>query len=332
MHGLAQFGADGDDEVRLDHGVDGRRRESVWERPVLQALDEGGATGGLDHRAVHQLRERLDGFACAVGVHGVPDEQDRLLGLANEFGCPLDHLGARTLVHQPVRLGRQRLGHVEFLEDDVRRVLDVGRSRRSGLRDAQCVADDLVGLVGVFDARRVLHRRLDHGRLLDELDTTAADALLGDARALAAKEDHRGVLDLGALDRAGEVGQPRAERADGEPRLAGHPGHGLGHEACVLFVVRSDDGPATLLGGVEHVHEVRIGNAEQRVDALGFEQLQDSLVNLHGHSRLSPISLVSPVSGNPAARSPRWCVSRIGGHATSVNCPDKTVMCTTSRT
>ena len=87
-----------------------------------------------------------------------------------------------------------------------------------------------------------------------------------------------------------------------QPRLAGHPRDGLCHEAGGLLVVWRDDLPAALLGGVEHVDEVRVWDAEERVDALSLEQLQDSFVNLDGHCGISPFSLLSRSPDDPDSR------------------------------
>ncbi len=39
--------------------------------------------------------------------------------------------------------------------------------------------------------------------------------------------------------------------------------------------------PAALLGEMEQVNEVRIGDAEERVDALGLEEIQNAFVDLN---------------------------------------------------
>ena len=119
--------------------------------------------------------------------------------------------------------------------------------------------------------------------LLDELDPAAAHPALGNAGALAAEEDHRRVLHQSAHHRAGDVGHTRAERADAQARFAGHPGGRLGHESGAQFVVRGYHGPAAGLGFGEHVHEVRIRDTEQRIDALGLEKVQNSFVDGCSH-------------------------------------------------
>jgi hypothetical protein len=48
------------------------------------------------------------------------------------------------------------------------------------------------------------------------------------------------------------------------------------------------DRPAALLGLEKHVDEVRIGDAEQRVDAFGLEQMQNTLIDGDSHGRSSP--------------------------------------------
>ena len=45
--------------------------------------------------------------------------------------------------------------------------------------------------------------------------------------------------------------------------------------------------PATLLRGKEQMHEVRIGNTEQCIDAFGFEQLQNAFIDFYGHDQIS---------------------------------------------
>jgi hypothetical protein len=48
-------------------------------------------------------------------------------------------------------------------------------------------------------------------------------------------------------------------------------------------MVGGDHIPATLFGEVEHVHKVRVGNAEQGVDTFGLEELQNALIYFYRH-------------------------------------------------
>ncbi len=146
--------------------------------------------------------------------------------------------------------------------------------------------DDLVGLVGVFDGRAVLYRRGEKPFLLDELDTAAAHTPLGYARPLAAQKDHRRVLHERAHHRPRYVGHAWAQCADAQAGLTGHAGGRLGHETGAQLVVRRNHRPATRIRLGEHVHEVRVGDAEQRIDALGLEEVEDTLVDRDTHMKL----------------------------------------------
>jgi hypothetical protein len=120
------------------------------------------------------------------------------------------------------------------------------------------------------------------------LDASAPDPALGDAGALAAEEDHRRVLHEGALDRSGDVGHARAERADAQAGLTRHARRRLGHESRAQFVMRRDHRPPAGIGLGEHVHEVRVRDAEQRVHALCLEEVEDALVDGDAHGFQTP--------------------------------------------
>ena len=244
------------------------------------------------------------------------DEQDRLLGVADQLGGLGDAVAVGALHGETVAVRRQRLRHVELLQRHVVRELDIGGSRRARHRDADRLADDLVGLVGIFDRAGILHRILDQRLLTHELDAAAADAPLGDAGALAAEEDHRRVLDQAALDRRHHVGHAGPQRADRERRIARHPRRRLGHEAGGRLMVRRYDRPAALLGLQEEVDEVRIGDAEERLDAFHLEQFENALVDGRGHDRslLVRSRLVRSVRLAPARCRPASPMSRaVGG-------------------
>jgi hypothetical protein len=165
----------------------------------------------------------------------------------------------------------------------MRRILDVGRAGRCRHRTPNRLPNDFVGLVGIFDRRAVLHCRREKRFLANELDTPTPDPPFGNACPLAAEEDDRRVLHLGAHHRPGNIGHTRTQRADAQPGFACHPRHGLGHETGTLFVMGRDHRPATRFRLKKHMHEVRVGNTEQRIHTLGLEQVENALVNGHSH-------------------------------------------------
>ena len=184
------------------------------------------------------------------------------------------------------------------------RKLDVGRTGCAGHRPANGLVNDLVGLVGILDRAAVLHRRREKAFLLHELDASAPHPPLGDAGALTAEEDHRRILHEGAHHRPGDVGHTRAQGADAQAGLTGHPRCRLGHEAGAQLVMRCHHRPAARVGFGEHVDEVRVRDAEQRVDALGLEEIENAFVNGYTHVKLldSFTDSVEPVfCGDPQA-------------------------------
>jgi len=218
-------------------------------------------------------------------VNAVADQQDRVLGLAHQPGGLADLPRARPVVDKTIRAGRQGIGDTQLFEDHMGRKLDVSRTGCRRHRAPNRLPNDFVGLIGIFDRRAVLHRRREKCFLADELDASTPDASFGDAGPLATEEDDRRVLHLGAHHRTGDIGHAGTQRADAQPRLAGHPRDSLGHETRTLFVVRRDHRPATRFRLQEHVHEVRVRDAEQRIHTLGLEQVENALVNGHSHGR-----------------------------------------------
>lgn len=208
---------------------------------------------------------------------------------ANEL-CGFGNLvDVRALIHQTITRRRQRLRHVQLFQDHMRGILDVGRPRSAGHRLADGFADDLVGLIGILDRGRIFHGILEQRHLLDELDAATAHSLLGHAGTLPAEEDDRRIFHQRALHGRSGIGNAGAEGADADGGFAGNARCRLRHEPCGRLVVRSDHRPAALLCFQEHVHEVRVRDAEERVDAFGFKELQDTLIDFYGH-------LISPVN------------------------------------
>ena len=94
--------------------------------------------------------------------------------------------------------------------------------------------------------------------LLDELDATATHALFGDARALAAEEDDRRILDLRAHHRAGACWRcPGPSVPMQRPGLPVIRAGGLRHAnagALLDGAALTETDPASRVGFGEHVH------------------------------------------------------------------------------
>ena len=120
VHRLAKLGAECQAQVRFRDRFDRGIRKDVLEGAIFEALDVRRAARRLDDRAVHQFGQLLHRRAAARGVHAVADQQDRVLGLANQFHRFGDLVDVRALVDQAIARRRQRLRHVEFFENDVR--------------------------------------------------------------------------------------------------------------------------------------------------------------------------------------------------------------------
>ena len=279
MRRLAKFGAQRDAQIALHNGIERAIGKAIREGAVLKAGNERGAARGLDHRAVHQIGQFLDHRLAAAGVNRMADQQDRLFRSLDQPRGFRDQIGIAALVDQAI-LGRRRWrGHVQLFHQDMAGQFDIDRAGRAAHRLADGFVDDLVGLVGIFDRAEKLDR-IAHQRLVaDELNAPPAHAALGHAGALTAEENHRRILNQAALDGWHQISQARPKRADGDGGLAGDPRGRLGHEAAGRLMMRRDDFPAARFGFKEQVDEIGIGDAENRLDALGFQQLQDALVN-----------------------------------------------------
>ena len=55
---------------------------------------------------------------------------------------------------------------------------------------------------------------------------------------------------------------------------------------ALKLVVRCHHRPTARVRFGEHVHEVRVGNTEQRVDTLGLEEVENAFVDGYTHVKL----------------------------------------------
>jgi hypothetical protein len=112
MNRLAELGAERDAQVRRDHGFDRRGRKAIGKSAILQTGDERGAARCLDHRAGHQFGQFPHRLCGARRVNAVADQQDRVLGLAHQFGR-LGYLPcARSVIDKAICAGRQGICNI----------------------------------------------------------------------------------------------------------------------------------------------------------------------------------------------------------------------------
>ncbi len=74
-----------------------------------------------------------------------------------------------------------------------------------------------------------------------------------------------------------DVQQAGAGDGEADAGLARGPGIAVGHEARALFVAHQDMLDFGARQGPVHFHIVHAGNAEDRIDAIGFEQAHEGL-------------------------------------------------------
>ena len=221
-----------------------------------------------------------------------PTSRIGFLAARDQLGRLGDLRCAGPVIDQAVRTrAAGDLRHFELFQNDVRRILDVGRagrcrhrtaesprerSRRSGrhIRSTRCTsplasksASWRTNWIRPRRTRRsVMRARWPPRKMTGEFSTLAH--IIAPAR----------------------LATPGPSVPMHSARLAGHPRDSLGHETGTLFVVRRDHRPAARFRLKEHVYEVRVGNTEQRIDALGLEQVENALVNGHTHGQISLIS------------------------------------------
>ena len=77
MHRLADFGADGDDEVGIGDGSGASGREAAGKGAILRTFEIRAHGIGVDHRTLQNTRQRRQRIMRTRGERALPDEQDR---------------------------------------------------------------------------------------------------------------------------------------------------------------------------------------------------------------------------------------------------------------
>ncbi len=169
--------------------------------------------------------------------------------------------------------------------DDVQRQLDMHRARALAVEHGEGAGQH---------GRQFLdaHQRVaegadagDHGALVRQLVQVAV--AVGQARAFvdAADHQHGDGVGVGLAHGGEDVGHARAGDDEAHARLAGDARVAVGHEAGALFVARGDVADAAVGQAAVQLDGVYAGDAEDGIDAPGFELLDEEFAaGGHGSS------------------------------------------------
>ena len=98
---------------------------------------------------------------------------------------------------------------------------------------------------------------------------------------LAGDHDHRDRVHVGVAQRRDDVGRRRPARHHGHARAAGGVGEPLGHVAGALLVAHEDVADRRVDDRVVHGEDGAAGQAEDDLDALHLEGLDQCLATVH---------------------------------------------------
>ena len=148
------------------------------------------------------------------------------------------------------------------------------RAGPAGGRDRKGAGDEFGNARGVVD--------LDHpfGDVAEEapvVDLLEGLALLGVARDLADEQDHRDGILHGDVHAGRCVGGAGAARDEADAGLAGQLALAIGHHRRAAFLAADDGADRRIVQRVEHGKIAFAGHAEDALDAVGFQRLDDQL-------------------------------------------------------
>ena len=287
---------DGDQHVGLaQDDVAGLVAEQA--HPAQEVVLEGARhhPGGLEGLHHGQPRRGDQGAqrqaAVRVGA-AAADEQRRAACAADEFACPLD--GERRSRRQ--RRDRQAGGdagggrggqHVGGQHDG-------GGPARRAERCAERRDGGLGGVVGVVDLAGELRDRLEqrcgvHGLM------RAFEAVFPAHGP--AQRDHRVLLGVGGEQPGGQVGGAGTRRHQDDARHPGEAADRRGHERRVLLVAAHHQPRAGVGQGVVDGVDLGAGHAEDVLDALRREHLNDLVRAAHRFGGLVEHHVVSLAPG-----------------------------------
>ncbi|MNS35354.1 hypothetical protein D3C72_675090 [compost metagenome] len=212
----------------------------------------------------------------------LPHQDDRRLGAFQQFHSTrrLDVAGA--LAHETIAIRGRGGREGQFGLHDAERHLDIGRPRHPAHGATEGFVQDLVGLLGILDDADVFHTAFEQARLTQILHLSATHTLFIEALALSHDEDGGNIL-LGQIDGASrDIGHPRSLVDAQDARLAGQPVEAISHQGAALLMTRRNHAHAALFSRQEEVEEAGIGNAEDRIHALGLDEFCNPFGHLAG--------------------------------------------------
>jgi hypothetical protein len=245
-------------------------------------------TQPLDQRAGRYWRA---GRAAAEHHEGI-------LRAVEEGGCSRDcaRVGTRAAAGA-VRRAREAIGRCG---DHVERQLDVHRAGAGAVEDREGAGHDR-GQVGgaqqaVAEDRDPAHQAALVGQLVQP--ALAHAEFVGDVDA--GDDEHRNRVGIGLAHGGDDVGHAGAGDDEAGRRAAGGAGVAVGHEARALLVARGDVADAGVGQAAVELDRVHAGDAEDGVDAVALQDLDQHLAA--GPHR-SPLMLL--VGARRSRRSPR---------------------------
>ena len=235
----------------------------------------------VDHRRLQVFGQRLGLFRPAREDHAAAGNDHGELGLAQQLGRLVQALlgaGAARHVLRPRDLA------VDLAVEIVARNVELGRPalRQRHVEAAPGVLGDAGGVV---DVALVLGDLGEDRQLLGLLE--AAEPHRHRSR-LRRDHDDRRMRPVGRRRRGDEVGDARAVLGDAHAVAARHARIAVRHVAGALLMHGWDEADAGRREEVEGIHVGRADDAEDVLDAMGDERLNECLAGRHFRHAATP--------------------------------------------
>ena len=246
-------------------------------RQGVRVGDRGDAQQRRDDGGVDLLGDRAQLVGGAGEDDALAGQDDGLLGRVDEFGGAFDVVLGRARDDRiaaqmhALRVAVPVGGLDEYVLGDV----DEHRPLAARGGDVEGLLDGLRHLAGAHDEVVVLRDRQRDAGDVGLLEAVAAEQVAGD---VARQDDHRHGIHVGRADAGDEVGRAGAGGRQADAGATADAGVGVGGVGGRLLVPDEHVPDLGVLdeGVVERQHDAA-GIAEQRLDALGLETLEQDL-------------------------------------------------------